>query len=97
MTERTNEKATQGLRGRARAQDAFEIQVYDSETDGRARWGGHSSFDDPTTRPDAPPRESIEVLRGINGYLKSHSLPEIPERTIENMLHENWKKVFKSL
>lgn len=44
----------------------------------------------------SPPRESIEALRGINAYLKSHSLPEIPERTIENILHENWKKVFKS-
>ncbi|HWA62778.1 MAG TPA: CmcJ/NvfI family oxidoreductase [Caulobacteraceae bacterium] len=41
--------------------EAIVFKVYDSETDGRARWGGHSSFDDPTTRPDAPPRESIEI------------------------------------
>jgi len=41
--------------------EALVFKVYDSEADGRARWGGHSSFDDPTTRPDAPPRESIEI------------------------------------
>ena len=37
------------------------FKVYDSLTDGRARWGAHTSFDDPDTRPDSPPRESIEV------------------------------------
>jgi hypothetical protein len=41
--------------------EALVFKVYDSETDGRARWGGHSSFDDPNTAPDAPPRESIEI------------------------------------
>src|SRR5262249_50173138 len=40
--------------------EALVFKVYGSETDGRARWGGHSSFDDPTTTADAPPRESIE-------------------------------------
>ena len=41
--------------------EALVFKVYDSETDGRARWGGHSSFDDPTTPENAPPRESIEI------------------------------------
>lgn len=31
------------------------------ETDGRARFVGHSAFEDPTTPPDARKRESIEV------------------------------------
>jgi hypothetical protein len=35
--------------------------VYDSETDGRARFTPHTSFDDPTTPPGAPPRQSIEA------------------------------------
>jgi hypothetical protein len=46
---------------RMRRDEALVFKVYDSEKDGRARWGGHSSFDDPTTPPDAPPRESIEI------------------------------------
>ena len=29
--------------------------------DGRARWTAHTAFDDPTTPPNARPRESIEI------------------------------------
>jgi hypothetical protein len=41
--------------------EALVFKVYDSAKDGRARWSGHSSFDDPTTPAGAPPRESIEI------------------------------------
>jgi hypothetical protein len=44
-----------------RRDEALVFKVYDSETDGRARWGAHTSFVDPTTPEDAPPRESIEI------------------------------------
>lgn len=37
------------------------LKAYKSETDGRARFLGHSAFDDPNTPPDAPTRESIEI------------------------------------
>ena len=37
------------------------LKTYESETDGRARFLGHSAFDDPGTPPDAPVRESIEI------------------------------------
>ena len=37
------------------------IKGYDSMEDGRARFTAHASFVDPTTPPDAPPRESIEA------------------------------------
>lgn len=37
------------------------LKVYDSSTDGTARLTAHTSFDDPTSAPDAPPRRSIEV------------------------------------
>lgn len=40
---------------------ALLLKTYDSETDGRARFMGHSAFEDPASRPDAPQRESIEV------------------------------------
>jgi hypothetical protein len=40
---------------------AILLKTYDSETDGRARFLGHSAFDDPETPPDAPMRESIEI------------------------------------
>ena len=43
------------------AHQALLLKTYDSETDGRARFMGHSAFEDPTTPPGAPRRESIEV------------------------------------
>jgi hypothetical protein len=44
-----------------RRDEALVFKVYDSETDGRARFTPHTSFDDPTTPPGAPPRQSIEA------------------------------------
>ena len=41
--------------------EALFIKCFDSAKDGRARISVHTAFDDPTTAPDAPPRESIEV------------------------------------
>ena len=37
------------------------LKCYDSKEDGRARFTAHSAFEDPTTRPEAAARESIEV------------------------------------
>jgi hypothetical protein len=41
--------------------EALLIKCYDSAEDGRARFAAHSAFDDPTTAPGAPPRQSIEI------------------------------------
>jgi hypothetical protein len=43
------------------ASQALLLKTYDSLDDGRARFMGHSAFEDPTTAPNAPKRESIEV------------------------------------
>jgi len=44
-----------------RRDEALVFKVYESEQDGRARFTPHSAFVDPTSPPDAPPRQSIEV------------------------------------
>ena len=44
-----------------RRNEALVFKVFDSEKDGRARFTPHTSFDDPTSPPNAPPRQSIEV------------------------------------
>ena len=44
-----------------RRDEALVFKVYDSERDGRARFTPHTSFDDPTSPADAPPRQSIEA------------------------------------
>ena len=46
---------------RMRRDEALVFKVYDSETDGRARFTAHTAFDDPTTPPGAAARESIEI------------------------------------
>jgi hypothetical protein len=46
---------------RMQRDEALVFKVYDSETDGRARFTPHCSFVDPTTPAGAPPRQSIEV------------------------------------
>jgi len=44
-----------------RRDEAIVFKVYDSEKHGRARFTAHTSFDDPATPADAPPRQSIEI------------------------------------
>lgn len=41
--------------------EAFVFKVYDSAQDGRARFTAHTSFVDPNTPRNAPPRQSIEM------------------------------------
>ncbi len=41
--------------------EAMIFKCFDSMKDGRARWTAHCAFDDPGSRTDAPPRESIEM------------------------------------
>lgn len=44
-----------------RRDEALVFKVFDSETDGRARFTPHAAFDDPSTPLGAPPRQSIEA------------------------------------
>jgi hypothetical protein len=46
---------------RMRREEALVFKVYDSLTDGRARWTAHTAFEDPTSPKNARPRESIEI------------------------------------
>lgn len=43
------------------ADQALLLKTYDSEVDGRARFMGHTAFEDPNTPPNAIKRESIEI------------------------------------
>jgi hypothetical protein len=44
-----------------RRDEALVFKVYESQRDGRARFTAHTSFVDPTSPADAPPRQSIET------------------------------------
>ena len=40
------------------------------------------------------PRDSLQIWKNINEKLGRYGLPEIPEKSIHNLLHENWRKIF---
>lgn len=44
-----------------RREEALVFTVFDSARDGRVRFSAHSAFKDPTSPPNARPRESIEI------------------------------------
>jgi len=46
---------------RMRREEAILFTVYDSASDGRARFTPHTAFDDPQTPPGAAPRKSMEI------------------------------------
>jgi len=46
---------------RMRRDEALVFKVYDAAKDGRARWGAHTSFEDPNTRPAAGPRDTAPL------------------------------------
>ena len=46
---------------RLKPNEAILLKCYDSKDDGRARFTAHTSFEDPSSPPNAAPRESIEV------------------------------------
>ncbi len=45
---------------RMRPDEIFAFKLCDSDP-GRVQWTGHTAFDDPTSAPDARPRQSIEI------------------------------------
>jgi hypothetical protein len=56
---------------------AILLKTYDSEPDGRARFLGHSAFDDPSTPPDAPMRSRSGRSRFTDGVAN----PRLVHRT----------------
>lgn len=45
---------------RMQPDEAYVFRLFDSDP-AAVQWTGHSAFEDPTSAPDAPPRQSIEI------------------------------------
>lgn len=66
----------------------YPLLYYFSQTFGptdKLLWGTDSA---------SPPQKSFDILMNINDYLRKYNLPEIPQQSINNIVYENWKKVF---
>jgi hypothetical protein len=61
-------------------EEAILLKCYDSAEDGRARFSAHTAFDDPSSPPDAPARESIEVRSLILFAPDNHDSTNEPGR-----------------
>lgn len=48
-----------------------------------------------TDWPAMTPPRGIEILRDTNSMLKEHNLPPIPTVTIDNIIGENWRQVYR--
>ena len=44
-----------------RRDEAMVFKVFDTDPNAATKFTAHSAFDDPNTKPGAPPRESIET------------------------------------
>jgi len=63
------------------------LKCYDSKDDGRARFTAHTAFADPTSPPEAAPRESIEV-RALIFFAPEHKVAELgTARTADTTAH----------
>jgi hypothetical protein len=40
------------------------------------------------------PRVSLAAWNNMNEMLRQYALPEIPEQSLHNLIHDNWRKVF---
>ena len=45
----------------------------------------------------AHPKASVETLLNLNVLLKEHGFPEVPQKLLDDIVHENWKKVYPRL
>lgn len=45
--------------------------------------------------PGTIPRDGIKALNNVNELFKKFNFPEVPQEAINNILYENWKKVYK--
>jgi predicted TIM-barrel fold metal-dependent hydrolase len=43
------------------------------------------------------PKTSIDILLSLNNYLKQYGYPEVPQKVLDDIVYENWKKVYPGL
>lgn len=68
----------------------YPLLYYFSQT-----WGAHiGKLVWGTDWPGTNPKAAIQTFISINKLLSEHNMPEIPQKYLDDILYENWKKVF---
>lgn len=63
----------------------YPIMRHWAETWGGTDWtGGH-------------PKTSLDVILNLNVYLKQAGFAEVPQKVLDNIIYENWKKIYPGL
>jgi uncharacterized protein len=60
-------------------------------------WGGTDKLLWGTDWTGSHPQTSLEILLNLNQTLKQFGFPEVPQKTLDNIARENWKKVYPAL
>jgi predicted TIM-barrel fold metal-dependent hydrolase len=67
----------------------YPLMRYWAET-----WGGTDKLLWGSDWTGGHPKTSLETILNLNQYLKQYGFPEVPQKVLDNIIYENWKKVY---
>lgn len=70
----------------------YPLSRYWAET-----WGGTDRLIWGSDWTGSHPRTSLNVILKLNDYLEQYHLPPVPQQVLDNIVYENWKKVYPGL
>lgn len=70
----------------------FPLMRYWAET-----WGATDKLIWGSDWTGGHPKTSMDVILNLNNYLKQYGYPEVPQVVLDNIIYENWKKVYPAL
>ncbi len=60
-------------------------------------WGGTDKLLWGSDWTGGHPKNSVETILNLNSHLRNYGLSEVPQRVLDNIVYENWKKVYPKL
>lgn len=70
----------------------YPLMRYWAET-----WGGTDKLLWGSDWTGGHPKVSLDIILNLNRYLKPLGFPEVPQKVLDNIVYENWKKVYPKL
>ena len=70
----------------------YPLMRYWAET-----WGGTDKLLWGSDWTGGHPKASMEAILNLNKYFKQFGFPEVSQQVLNNIIYENWKKVYPKL